>query len=130
MDKVLELDIAEIYWNLTSLKDLVIGTLKERKLYRDNHLYRGFNSRFFERVLAFGSESLNDWGIYTLPESHLSIDPDQRWINPLSYARASGALAIYNGDKLRLGSNCIDWYEFVDKTKISEAISTVFLLKW
>ncbi|MBI2664224.1 hypothetical protein HYX10_02675 [Candidatus Woesearchaeota archaeon] len=130
MDRVLELDIAEIYWNLTSLKDAVIRTLKERDLYNRNNFYRGFNKGFVEQVLALGSENLSDWGVYALPESHLSIDPDPRWINPLSYARASGALAVYNGDMLRLGSTCIDWYEFVDQTKRSESISTIFSLKW
>lgn len=130
MDKVLELEITEIYWNLTSLKDSVLRTLKERGLYRDNHFYRGFNNRFVEQILAFGSDNFSDRGVYALPESNLSIDPDPRWINPLSYARASGALVVYNGDKPKLGSNCIDWYYFVDETKRSEVVSTIFLLKW
>ena len=130
MNKVLELDIAEIYWNLTSLKDLVIQTLKEREIHRCNHLYRGFDGNFVEHVLAFGSENLSGFGIYALPESSLSVDPDPRWHNPLSYARSAGALAVYDSDKLRLGSNCIDWYEFVDRTRRNEALSTVFLFKW
>ena len=130
MNKVLELNVAEVYWNLTPLKDLIIQTLKERELYRDNNLYRGFNSNFVEQILAFGSENLSDLGVYALPESHLSIDPDPRWSNPLSYARTSGALAVYNGDRLRLGSNCVDWYEFIDLMKKPEAVSSVILLKW
>lgn len=130
MDKVLELDIAEIWWSLTSLRDVVLQTLKERDLYRSNFIYRGFNSRFVEHDLAFGSENFRDYGIYALPEPFLSVDPDPIWSNPLSYARASGSLTVYNGDKLKLGSNCIDWYEFIDQTRKFEAVNAIFLFKW
>ncbi len=122
--KVLKLDLSKIR-SLTSLKDVVLQTLRERDLYKPNLLYRGFDSRFVEHVLTWGSEN-NEQGMYALPESYLSIDPDPRWYNPLHYAWVAGSLAIYDGDKLKLGYNCIDWYYFIDQTRKNEVVTAVF----
>lgn len=126
---VLEIDLRKTDGRLSSLRDTTLQKLNGKALYKSNLLYRGFDSRFVEHILAWGTESHDDFGIYALPEYYLSIEPDPRWSNPLSYAMASGALAVYDGDKLRIGSGCCDWYEFIDQTRKNEAVVAVVQLK-
>jgi hypothetical protein len=114
--------------NLQPLKDIIIEALNDEKMYKKNLLFRGFDDQFRENILQFGSENCDDFGIYALPERHLNICPDPNWSNPLSYALASGALAVYDGHKLKLGNGCSDWYEFIDKTKKCESVVAVFSL--
>jgi hypothetical protein len=113
--------------SVSAFRDIVVEKLKLQRLYRPDLLYRGFSSSLIERVLRYGLENPNDHFVYANPEHFLSLDPDPQWINPLTYARSYGALAIYRGDLLRM--SCFTCYEFPDLNTKASCLATVFLLR-
>jgi len=121
--KIINLDLSG---NVLSLREQIIATLKKRGLYRADLIYRGFNKRMIWRVLTHGSENPNSRFIYTNPEEHLSIEPDPIWINPLTYAKCYGALAVYRADKLK--QFCFTCYEFLDLSKKPKTLVAIFPL--
>lgn len=126
-EKIIELDLSNVNRSITTLNSLIIQALKERSLYKEDLLYRGFDGSLVDCVLAFGSENQDDRFIYANPESYLDIDPDPRWINPLSYARAYGMLAVYGRDRLK--EHCFTCYEFLDQARRFDALVAIFPLK-
>ena len=124
--KIIELDSGKTNGSIASLRELVIQTLRERDLYRPDLVYRGFSKRMIDEVLIHGSENPNSRFIYANPEEHLSIDPDPTWINPLTYAKCYGALAVYRADKLK--EFCFTCYEFPDLDKKPETLVAIFPL--
>ena len=123
---IIELDSSKTNGSIASLRELVIQTLREEDLYRPDLVYRGFSRRMINEVLTHGSENPNSRFIYANPEEHLSIDPDPTWINPLTYAKCYGALAVYRADKLR--EFCFTCYEFPDLDKKPETLVAIFPL--
>ena len=123
---IIELDSSKTNGSIASLRELVIQTLRERDLYRPDLVYRGFSRRMINEVLTHGSENPNSRFIYANPEEHLSIDPYPTWINPLTYAKCYGALAVYRADKLR--EFCFTCYEFPDLDKKPETLVAIFPL--
>lgn len=124
--KILELELSKTNENTASLRELVIGALKERDLYRTDLVYRGFSRRMVDEVLMYGNENPKSRFMYANPEEHLSVDPDPTWINPLTYARSYGALAVYRADKLK--EFCFTCYEFPDLDKKPETLVAIFPL--
>ena len=121
--KIINLDLSG---NVLSLREQIIAALKKRGLYRADLIYRGFNKRMILGVLTHGSENPNSRFIYANPEEHLSIEPDPIWINPLTYAKCYGALAVYRADKLK--KFCFTCYEFPDLNKKPETLVAIFPL--
>jgi len=111
---------------MVALRERILQELKQRGLYRSDLLYRGFSHEMIDRVLEHGSENPTEHFVYANPEEYLSIDPDPRWLNPLSYARSYWALAVYRGDRLK--EVCFTCYEFPDLEKKPEALIAVFSL--
>jgi len=124
--KIIELDLSKTNGSITSLRELVIQTLREGDLYRSDLVYRGFSRRMIDEVLTHGSENPNSRYVYANPEEHLSVDPDPMWINPLTYAKCYGALAVYRADKLK--EFCFTCYEFPDLDKKAETLVAIFPL--
>jgi len=122
--KLIELPVIKTNRSISSLRQAVIRSLREREIYRKDLVYRGFNKKCINNVLLYGSENSSERYIYANSEECLNVDPDPAWINSLTYAKAYGALAVYRTDKLK--EICFTCYEFLDLNKKLEALVAIF----
>lgn len=111
-------------WQISNLRDAVLGRLKDEGVYDSGLVYRGFAQAFIQRVLQYGSENAHELWIYGNSENALHIDPDPRWHNPLSYALHGGVLAVYDGNLLIPGAHTA--YRFVSLEEKVKNLVAVF----
>ena len=122
MTELIEVQLPD--YSTSALRDRILQELSQRGLHRPGLVFRGFSREMIGHVLKYGSENPNEYFIYGNPEDHLSIEPDPHWVNPLSYALQGGALAVYDGDKIKPYDYTT--YGFPDLQTKQDALVVVF----
>jgi len=114
--------------SVPELRQIVLRELEMRGLYRNNHVYRGFNAELIRRVRCEGVENPESRWIYANSEEYLKLEPDPMFLNPLKYALSYGfgALAVYRGELVRQSESCT--YQFVGPGIWPDALVAIFRL--